>query len=119
MSAVTNDYIHFDEGDKSTNKKFGCALVVGVERAPLKVTKAMSQKKVARRSRVKPFVKVINYSHLMPTRYNFELEVSTPVSSELLKDPSKKKEIRGELKKVMEDKYKTGQSKWFFQKLRF
>lgn len=80
----------------------------------------MDAKKVARRSRVKPFVKVINYAHLMPTRYSFEMaEVKTPIASELLKDPAKKKEIRTELKKIFEDKYKTGQSKWFFQKLRF
>lgn len=92
---------------------------MGVERAPLKVTKSMSDKKVSRRSRVKPFVKVINYSHMMPTRYSFELEAKTPISSELLKDPAKKKEIRAELKKLLEEKYKTGQSKWFFQKLRF
>ena len=110
--------IRFDEGEKSTGKKFGCALVVGVERAPLKVTKSMSQKKVAKRSRVKPFVKLINYSHLMPTRYSFEMEAPA-ISSETLKDAGKKKELRQEIKKVLEDKYKTGQSKWFFQKLRF
>ena len=111
--------LHFDDGDKSTNKKFGCALIVGVERAPLKVTKSMNEKKIAKRSRVKPFVKMINYSHLMPTRYSFELEATMPISSELLKDPAKKKEIRGDLKKILEAKYKSGQSKWFFQKLRF
>lgn len=95
-------------------------MVVGVERTPLKVTKAMSQKKVAKRSRVKPFVKIINYAHLMPTRYSFELEGAMPaVSGETLKDPAKKKEARMALKKVMEEKYKSGQSKWFFQKLRF
>lgn len=112
--------IHFDEGDKSTNKKFGCALVVGVESAPLKVTKSMSAKKIARRSRVKPFAKIVNYAHMMPTRYSFELDATTtPISSESLKDPAKKKQIRTELKKVLEEKYMTGQSKWFFQKLRF
>lgn len=93
----------------------------------------MSKKKIARRTRVKPFTKLINYSHLMPTRYSFELDVKTPISSELLKDPAAKKEIRTELKKVLEEKYhapspaltcplsryQSGQSKWFFQKLRF
>ena len=29
----------------------------------------MSQKKIERRSKVKPFVKIVNYNHLMPTRY--------------------------------------------------
>lgn len=95
-------------------------MIAGVERVPLKVTKSMDAKKVARRSRVKPFVKVINYAHLMPTVYSFDLAgMTAPVASESLKDPAKKKEIRGEVKKFFEDKYKTGQSKWFFQKLRF
>lgn len=29
----------------------------------------MGKKKVAKRSKVKPFIKVINYNHMMPTRY--------------------------------------------------
>jgi len=29
----------------------------------------MSQKKIERRSKVKPFVKTVNYNHIMPTRY--------------------------------------------------
>ena len=43
--------------------------MAGIERCPLKVTGRMSDKKVARRSKVKPFVKMVNYNHLMPTRY--------------------------------------------------
>ena len=34
----------------------------------MKVTKSMSKKLVEKRSRLKSFVKVINYNHLMPTR---------------------------------------------------
>ena len=79
----------------------------------------MSQKKIAKRSRVKPFVKVINYAHLMPTRYSFEIEKDVQVNNEQLKDASKKKELRATIKKVLEEKYKSGTSKWFFQKLRF
>jgi len=40
-----------------------------VFRYPLKVTKAMGKKRATQRSKIKPFIKVINYSHLMPTRY--------------------------------------------------
>merc|ERR1719160_238047 len=35
----------------------------------LKIHKRMSKKKIARRTRIKPFVKYINYNHIMPTRY--------------------------------------------------
>jgi large subunit ribosomal protein L27e len=58
----------FDDGTK--NKKFGYAIVAGVDRSPLKVTNEMGKKKIAKRSRVKPFIKQINYNHLMPTRYS-------------------------------------------------
>ena len=57
----------FDEGKKG--KAFPHALVAGVERAPMKVAKKMSKKKIARRSTLKPFVKIVNYNHLLPTRF--------------------------------------------------
>lgn len=110
---------HFDDGEKSTNKPFGCALVVGIDRAPRKVTKAMGAKRVARRSQIKPFMKVINYSHIMPTRYSFDAEMPASVNVETLKDAAAKKEAKKEVRKILEEKYKTGENKWFFQKLRF
>ena len=58
---------NYDDG--TTDKPYGHALVAGISRYPLKVTKKMGKKKTAKRSRIKPFVKVYNYNHLMPTRY--------------------------------------------------
>ena len=49
-----------EEGSKG--RPYGYALVVGIERAPLPVDSNMSEKQVAKRSRVKPFIKVINFS---------------------------------------------------------
>ena len=57
----------FDDGTES--RPYPHAIVAGIEKYPLKITKSMGQKRVAKRSRVKPFVKVVNYTHLMPTRY--------------------------------------------------
>jgi hypothetical protein len=59
--------IDHDEGTK--DRPYGYAVVAGIERYPLKVTRSMGKKKVAKRSKVKPFIKVINYNHMMPTRY--------------------------------------------------
>lgn len=56
----------FDEGTEQ--RPYPHAIVSGVEKYPLKITKGMGQKLVAKRSRVKPFIKVVNYTHLMPTR---------------------------------------------------
>ena len=58
--------LHVDEGTKE--RGYGHAIVAGVERYPLKITKNMGKKRVAKRSKVKPFIKVINYNHMMPTR---------------------------------------------------
>merc|ERR1712200_369256 len=51
-----------DEG--TTDKPFSHALVAGIDRYPRKVTKKMSKKKIGSRSKVKPFLKVVNYNHI-------------------------------------------------------
>ena len=50
-----------DEGTKE--RPYPHAIVAGIERYPLKVTKRMGSKKVAKRSKVKPFIKVRNALH--------------------------------------------------------
>ena len=45
-----------DEGSKE--RPFPHAIVAGIERYPRKVTRRMGQKKLAHRSKVKPFIKV-------------------------------------------------------------
>merc|ERR1711959_269654 len=34
-----------------------------------KVTRSMSKEKIQKRTKMKPFLKYVNYTHLMPTRY--------------------------------------------------
>ena len=43
-------------------------LVAGIDRYPRKVVRAMSKAKIEKRSKIKPFVKVLNFNHIMPTR---------------------------------------------------
>jgi large subunit ribosomal protein L27e len=57
---------NYDEG--TSDKPYGHALVAGVDRYPRKVTKRMGKKKIKQRSKIKAFVKVFNFNHLMPTR---------------------------------------------------
>ena len=45
-----------DEG--TSDKPFGHALIAGVDRYPRKVTKRMGKKKIGKRSKIKPFLKV-------------------------------------------------------------
>eukprot|EP01066_Platyproteum_vivax_P012230 Platyproteum_vivax@DN555_c0_g1_i1.p1 len=55
------------QGNKE--KPFGHCLVVGLEKAPKKVHRKMSPKLIAKRVRIRTFVKQMNYQHLLPTRY--------------------------------------------------
>ena len=56
--------------ETATDKhKFPHAIVCGVEKAPRKVTRAMDEKKIAKRTQMKVFTKVINLQHFMPTRF--------------------------------------------------
>ena len=136
----------FYEG--SSSRKFGHALVAGISRSPRKVTKSMSETRVARRIRVKPFVKYVNFNHFMPTRYVLaqELDVKGVIKSfeshstmkkegeeVKLKDPlvnvDFRANLRKEVKKVLESKFQSlnlnDQSpenqlvKFFFKPLRF
>ena len=53
----------------SDKHKFPYAVVVGVERAPRKVTRSMSEKKINKRTQMRVFTKVMNLQHFMPTRF--------------------------------------------------
>ena len=107
-----------DEGTKV--RPYPHAIVAGVERYPRKVTRRMGQKKLKRRSKVKPFIKVVNYSHLFPTRYAIELEgLKGTVPKETFEDPAAREKAKKQIKELLEDRYTTGKNKWFFTPLRF
>jgi large subunit ribosomal protein L27e len=56
------------EDNNEKKHPFGHCIVAGIERYPLKVNKGMSEKIIKKRTTIKPFVKVINHNHIMPTR---------------------------------------------------
>ncbi len=94
----------FDEGKKG--KAFPHALVAGVERAPMKVAKKMSKKKIARRSTLKPFVKIVNYNHILPTRFLVTGEFAkggNELKTVVTEDKYSNKESRKNLKKEVKD----------------
>lgn len=73
----------------------------------MKVTKRMSQKKIERRTKVKPFVKVVNYNHLMPTRYlvSGDIELKGVVSEEKLANKESRKQLKREVRKIFTERY--------------
>ncbi len=114
----------FYEGSK--DRKFGHALVAGISRFPRKVTRSMSDERIAKRIRIKPFVKYVNFNHFMPTRYLLKQEQldvkgltrSFESHSILKKEGEADKQrdplanadfkagLRKEIKKHLEEKYK-------------
>jgi large subunit ribosomal protein L27e len=107
-----------DTGNKT--HPFPHALVAGIERYPSQVTRRMSKTKQQKRSKVKPFVKQVNYTHLMPTRYTIELEnLKGVLSAETFKEVSQREEAKKLVKKAFEERYQSGKNRWFFTPLRF
>lgn len=48
---------NFDDG--TSDKQYGHALLAGIDRYPRKVHKRMGKKKIQKRSKIKPFLKVV------------------------------------------------------------
>lgn len=126
--------------DGRDDRKFGHAVVAGLERTPRKVTRAMAKDdaksgakrgKVTKRSSVKPFVKFLNLQHIMPTRYT--LDVSDKIGSTLddptLIDKEKLRKAKKTVRETLEDRYRSMKDassdraaqgvSYFFRKLHF
>merc|ERR1712071_571905 len=109
-----------ETNEGTQDRLYGHALVAGIDRYPRKVTKSMGKKKIAGRNKMKAFIKVINYNHVMPTRYSVDIPVNKEVvNKDSLKDATKKQSAKAHVKAAFEERYKAGKNKWFFQKLRF
>ncbi|KAL6035209.1 hypothetical protein STEG23_012044 [Scotinomys teguina] len=77
--------------DGPSDRPYSHALVAGIDCYPRKVTPAMGKKKIAKRSKIKSFVKVYNYSHLMPTRYSVDIPLNkTVVNKDVFRDSALK-----------------------------
>ena len=63
----------------------------------------MSKDKIVKRTKMKPFLKAINYTHLMPTRYVVDLDLKKIVEENGLKEG--RSEARKAIKKVFEERY--------------
>jgi len=122
----------YDENATSEKYRFGHCLIAGIDKPARKVTKSMSKAKVVKRCKMKPFLKVVNVRHVMPTRYTVDMELKKIVSlssDEELGSSEARVEVKKELKKVFEERYlnqsqvtsekKAAGSNYFFQRLRF
>jgi large subunit ribosomal protein L27e len=111
----------YDDGHG--DRHYGHCVVAGIDKAPLKITKKMEKKKVDNRSKLKAFLKIVNYNHMMPTRYTLSdiAAIKEACKTDLLTndDYDGKKEAAKVVQKEFKAKYQEGKNKWFFSKLRF
>lgn len=107
----------FDDGTR--DRPYGHCLVAGIAKYPKKVIRKDSAKKTAKKSRVKAFIKLVNYNHLMPTRYTLDVDLKDVVTVDALQSRDKKVTAAKETKARFEERFKTGKNRWFFTKLRF
>merc|ERR1712121_576465 len=107
--------------DGTRDRPFEHALVVGIDGYPRRVIKGMSRKKIAKRSKIKPFIRVVNLQPMMPTRYTTTDLVfnKEKVNKETLRDAGRRNKIRNLVRRQLEERYQTGRNRWLFQKLRF
>jgi len=123
-----------DGGPKNEAKSFWDSCVSGRSQVYGGTPTSMSKKKLARRSKVKPFVKVVNYNHILPTRFHTTGEFSSEkgelksvVTEEKLNKPETRKNMKDDVKKIFTDRYnapdrsneKQPAVDFFFKKLRF
>ncbi|KAJ0771256.1 putative ribosomal protein L27e [Helianthus annuus] len=107
----------FDDGTR--DRPYGHCLVAGISKYPKKVIRKDSAKKTAKKSRVKAFIKLVNYNHIMPTRYTLDVDLKDVVTVDALQSRDKKVTACKETKARLEERFKTGKNRWFFSKLRF
>src|SRR3989338_3301576 len=109
---------NFDEG--GNDRSYGHAMVAGIDRYPLKVTRAMNNHLIHKRTKIRPFIRFINYQHLMPTRYNLDAgkdgvvtALRTAVTVDSLQK-GKRVATRKAVRKIFEERHKAGKNAWFF-----
>ena len=67
----------------------------------------MSKKKFNKRTSVKPFVKFVNYNHVMPTRYTLDVhdKLRSMLGDDTLTNEEKRKAALKTLKTTLDERY--------------
>lgn len=86
----------------------------------------MGKKRLEKRCKIKPFVKSVNFIHMMPTRYSVDLDLKKMADAAVAKET--KRDTKKSIKTIFEERYKSQGGKnekkaagvqYFFNKLRF
>ena len=66
------------------DRPYSHCLVEGNSKYPKKLIHKDSAKKTAKKSRVKAFVKIVNYNHIIPTRHTLIIDLKDGVIGDVL-----------------------------------
>jgi len=88
----------------------------------------MNKDKLKKKTKIKPFIKAVNFTHLMPTRYQCDLDLQSAVTLENMSE-GKKNDMGKKVKTMFEARYNNQDAaksdkafngtQFFFDKLRF
>ena len=92
--------------EPTEERKYPHAVVLGIEEAPRKVTKDMSQEQLVKRTQVKCFVKTVNFNHFLVTRHvlkddDFFQKVKPADVIKAIADQAEKKAVLDSASKVL------------------
>ncbi|KAL3379940.1 hypothetical protein AABB24_000542, partial [Solanum stoloniferum] len=76
--------------EETRDRPYGHCLVAGVSKYPKKVIRKDSAKKQEKKYRVKAFIKLVNYNHIIPTRYTVDVDPKDVVNVDVLQARDKK-----------------------------
>lgn len=99
-------------------------VVLGIEKAPKKITKDMTQDQLTKKTAVKCFVKIMNCNHLLLTRHmlkddDFFAKVKVEDVVKAMGDAAEKKVVLEAAAKVLRQKYLNNRLAWFFKPFQF
>jgi large subunit ribosomal protein L27e len=105
-------------------RKYPHAVVLGIEKSPKTLRKGMPQEALVARTKVKAFIKTVNFNHLLLTRHilhddDFWSKVKPDVIVAALKDQSEKKAALESVAGVLRQKYLNNKHSWLFKPLQF
>ncbi|KAK4710122.1 hypothetical protein R3W88_004635 [Solanum pinnatisectum] len=100
--------------EEKRDRPYGHCLVAGLSKYPKKVIRKDSAKKQAKKSRVKAFIKLVNYNHIMATYYTLDMDLKDVVNADDLQALDKKVTAEKVTKARLEERFKTWKNRWFF-----
>ncbi|KAK4850450.1 hypothetical protein QYF36_006856 [Acer negundo] len=95
----------FDDG--TCECPYGHCLVAGIKKYLNKVIRKDNTMKIAKKSHVKAFIKLVNYQNLMPTRYTLDVDLKDIATADSLRSKDKRVTSSKETNKRFEERFKT------------